>query len=174
LSGAPSAELPMLLAALEAGLKKPQTSSAHPEKPKILLADNYQPENSVQKPQPQIQESIIIEEAGEVMTLPEVRMVWPKVVDKIKAINSPLASLLRNGELLDVLGNKIILGVKFLFNKQNLEHPKNFSLICAAFEEVAGKKMAVAAQVTKQETVHVDSSQALSQALQVFGGELID
>lgn len=174
LSGAPLPEIPMLLAALEAGLKKPQTSSAHPEPPKILLADNHQPENLVQKSQPQIQESIVIEEAGEVMTLPEVRIVWPKVVDKIKAINSPLASLLRNGELLDVLGNKIILGVKFLFNKQNLEHPKNFSLICSAFEEVAGKKMAVAAQVTKQEKVSVDSSQALSQALQVFGGELID
>lgn len=126
------------------------------------------------KSQPQIQESIIIEEAGEVMTLPEVRIVWPKIIEKINAINCPLASLLRNGELLDVLGSKIILGVKFLFNKQNLEHPKNFSLICSVFEQVAGKKMTVAAQVVKSETPQTDPSVALSQALQVFGGELID
>ena len=124
--------------------------------------------------QPQIQESIIIEEAGEVMTLPEVRIVWPKVVEKINAVNSPLASLLRNGELLDVLGSKIILSVKFLFNKQNLEHPKNFSLICSIFEQVVGKKMSVSAQVVKSEIPQADPSVALNQALQVFGGELID
>jgi DNA polymerase III subunit gamma/tau len=173
LSGAPAAEIPMLLAALEAGLKK--TAVAMPlEKARVFTADDRKTENPIQKPQPQIQESIIIEEAGEVMTLPEVRIVWPKVVEKINAVNCPLASLLRNGELLDVLGSKIILSVKFLFNKQNLEHPKNFSLICSVFEQVTGKRMSVSAQVVKPEIPQTDPSVALSQALQVFGGELID
>lgn len=182
LSGAPAAEIPILLAALEASLKKSSASSAVPSMPSrpdfipdSSQTNNYRkPENPIQAPQPQIQETIVIEEAGEIMTLPEVRVVWPKVVEKIKAINSPLASLLRNGELLDVLGCKIILGVKFLFNKQNLEHPKNFNLICSAFQQVAGRKMTVSAQVIKQEVPQTDASLALNQALQVFGGELID
>jgi hypothetical protein len=203
LAGAPAAEIPLLLAALEASLKKSQTPSVI-GKSKILVADDNKAGSPVQKPpsfapdpaeatsgkeasaaayasadktggkQPQIQESIIIEEAGEVMTLPEVRLAWPKVIETINSVNCPLASMLRSGELLDVLGSKIILGVEFLFNKQNLEHPKNFSLICSVFEQVAGKKMSVAAQVIKQEMPQTDSSQALSQALQVFGGELID
>ncbi len=174
LSSSPAPEIPMLLAALEAAIKKGSLSSAPTVKPQTFVAGDLVPEPVTQKPQPQIQESIVIEEAGEAMTLPEVRIVWPKVIEKIKAINSPLGSLLRNGELLDVLGYKIILGVKFLFNKQNLEHPKNFSLICATFEEVAGKKMTVSAQVFKDEKPQVDTSLALSEALKVFGGELID
>ena len=200
LAGSPSPEIPMLLAALEAGLKKspipstpisitpsratrsasdpfdntqgrPERGRMGDEEPRDLSSSRKQ---ESPKPQPQIQESIIIEEAGEVMTLPEVRIVWPKVVEKINTVNSPLASLLRNGELLDVLGSKIILSVKFLFNKQNLEHPKNFSLICSIFEQVVGKKMSVSAQVVKSEIPQADPSVALSQALQVFGGELID
>jgi len=214
LSGAPTPEIPMLLAALEASIKK--TAAAMPlEKARVFVADDRKTENPVQKTpsfapdsaeatsgkeasnfaiqpsrkasadneassdesegkQPQIQESIIIEEAGEVMTLPEVRLIWPKVIEKINLVNCPLASLLRNGELLDVLGSKIILSVKFLFNKQNLEHPKNFSLICNVFEQVTGKKMSVTAQVVKPENPQTDPSVALNQALQVFGGELID
>jgi len=201
LAGAPAAEIPMLLAALEAGLKKSALSSSAsvPSRPTSVPQSgiplrgasdeesrdmsssvNHEPVSTpsfaeaMEGKRPNIQESIVIEEAGEAMTLPEVRQVWPKVIEKIKAINSPLASLLRNGELLDVLGSKIILGVKFLFNKQNLEHPKNFTLICETFEQVAGKKMAVSAQVIKQEEVRIDTAQALSNALQVFGGELIE
>jgi DNA polymerase-3 subunit gamma/tau len=183
LSGASSAEIPLLLAALEASLKKSPGSPASAVRPRAGESQDGHPGTSgsliqetagVSKPQPQIQESVIIEEAGEVMTLPEVRVVWPKVIEKIRDINSPLASLLRNGELLDVLGSKIILSVKFLFNKQNLEHPKNFSLICTTFEQVAGKRMSVSAQVIKPDAPQQDSSQALTQALQVFGGELID
>jgi DNA polymerase-3 subunit gamma/tau len=183
LSGSPAPEIPMLLAALEAGLKKssassvvssvpsrPATSASEEERRDPLISQRL----DVLKSTPQIQESVIIEEAGEVMTLPEVRVVWPKVIEKVREINSPLASLLRNGEITDVLGSKIILKVKFLFNKQNLEHPKNFSLVCSVFEEVAGKKMSVSAQVVKSETLQSDPSGALTQALQVFGGELID
>jgi DNA polymerase-3 subunit gamma/tau len=188
LPASPAPEIPMLLAAIEASLKK---SPSAPESPAAsfkaaaplkreasIPAASKEGEDalpSLEKTfQPQIQETIVAEEIGEVMTMPEIRLIWPKVIEKIRIINSPLASLLRNGELLDVLGNKIILGVKFLFNKQNLENPKNFSLICAAFEQVTGKKMTLAAQVVKQEKAEVDSTEALSQALQVFGGELID
>jgi DNA polymerase-3 subunit gamma/tau len=202
LAGAPAAEIPLLLAALESSLKK--AGPAPSANPQTLVGSNHEVGSRIQKSpsfakasdfatqlrqgyvgqeatsdktegkQPQIQESIIIEEAGEVMTLPEVRDVWPKVIEEINVVNCPLASMLRSGELLDVLGSKIILGVEFLFNKQNLENPKNFNLICSVFEQVAGKKMAVAAQVIKQETAQTDPSLALTQALQVFGGELID
>jgi DNA polymerase III subunit gamma/tau len=189
LSGAPAPEIPMLLASLEAGLKKTAAQAAghgslsrlsHTAQP-ISQENNHewtdlpaQEKNTPPKAQPKLEESLTIEEAGEAMTLPEVRLIWPKVIEKIRIVNSPLASLLRNGELTDILGHKIILGVKFLFNKQNLENPKNFSLICNTFEEVTGKKMTVSALVVKQEVVERDPSQALTQALQVFGGELID
>ncbi len=184
LSGAPAAEIPLLLAALEASLKKTKPAQAPLAKPQTLIAEGHGAYSHISKPpsfakategkQPQIQESIIVGEAGEAMTLPEVRIIWPKVIEKINVVNCPLASLLRSGELLDVLGSKIILGVKFLFNKQNLENPKNFNLICSVFEQVAGKKMAVSAQVIKQEMPQTDSAQVLTQALQIFGGELID
>ncbi len=109
------------------------------------------------------------------MTLPEVKIFFPKVIEKLKVINSPLSSLVRGADLLKVENGRIHLGVKFLFNKQNLEHPKNAAVINSTIEAVCGKKLAIIVQVTKAEVEEkVDTIEALNQALQVFGGELIE
>jgi hypothetical protein len=108
------------------------------------------------------------------ITLSEVKLFFPKVIDKIKAINSPLSSMVRGADLLKVENGRIYLGVKFLFNKQNLEHPKNAALINSTIETVSGKKLAIIVQVAKADVEEkVDTIEALNQALQVFGGELI-
>ena len=77
--------------------------------------------------------------------------------------------------LMWVANNKIILGVKFLFDKQNLENFKNAGVISAGVEKVFGKKMQVCGEVIKEEVVDAASTaEVLSEALKVFGGELVE
>ncbi len=134
--------------------------------PKPAAADAGLPEA------PPIAEAPAADEA--VMTLAEVETFWPRVIAKIKQINGPLANLLKSCSLIEVMGGKVYVGVKFLFNKQHLENPKNTQVILQAFEEVTGKKMSVSARVLTQENAQPSVSAALTDALQIFGGELVE
>ncbi len=193
LQSSPSPQMPLLLASIEAALKKSESQKvgggeiqrirelenkkeivSEPVKKNEILTS----QTSDIKPSAQIISSVSLEsEPSAVMdiTLSEVKLFFPKVIDKIKAINSPLSSMVRGADLLKVENGRIYLGVKFLFNKQNLEHPKNAALINSTIETVSGKKLAIIVQVAKADVEEkVDTIEALNQALQVFGGELIE
>ena len=109
------------------------------------------------------------------VTLEEVQKFWPEIINKIKQVNSPLANLVKNSQLLDVSEGQIALGVKFLFHKQSLENQKNRGVISEAISEIVGKKLAVHSQVVKEEmSKQTASTEVLADALKIFGGELVD
>jgi len=135
------------------------------------------------KSEPPIVESKVVEQqqpeieiTGQVpVSLAEVESFWPKVIAKVKEINGPLASMLKNSPLAAVEGTRIILSVKFAFDKQSLENLKNSSLICECIEQVAGKKMAIAGMVLKPEAQPgINPAEVIGEALKVFGGELVE
>ncbi len=182
LVGSPLPEIPMLVASIEAGLRK--TIGQQGSKPSNQLINKAEEstanilENNSQLKPPVIKvESVEVKETQEVavVSLDEAREVWPKAIIKIREINGPLASMLKNTQLMSVEGGKIILGVKFKFDKQSLELPKNYELICKTLLEVSGKRISVSGEVLKLEVKETATpTEAMADALKLFGGEVIE
>jgi DNA polymerase-3 subunit gamma/tau len=178
LDTSPSAEIPLLLASVEAALRKservasPQDAAilkTSRQEAKITPAQKPPTAESVLKP---VEEPKVLETN---LTLGEVAAFWPRVLAKIKEVNSPLSSLLKNSEPVGVAGNKVVLEVKFLFNKQNLENSKNSGLISNIIFEISGKRLGITGQIAKEtKPKSPEPAEVLNQALKVFGGELID
>ncbi|MBI5529911.1 MAG: DNA polymerase III subunit gamma/tau [Candidatus Doudnabacteria bacterium] len=176
LAFSPSPQIPLLLASIEAGLKK---KSSQPKVPAITQnsAQIHQPNIEVAHtpaPVPEPTPEALAENLDLTASLSEVESFFPKVINIIKGINGPLASLIRNSQLLGVENGRILLGVKFLFNKENLESQKNASLINSTIEQVCGKKLCISVRLAKEEKAPVQTAEVYAQALQVFGGELIE
>ncbi|MCL5666825.1 MAG: DNA polymerase III subunit gamma/tau [Patescibacteria group bacterium] len=187
LAASPRPDIPLLLAGLEAVYKK--TSAVAPARPQEIVAESasvkYQANTAppkvssatleVQNLSNSFAEETVSRVGGPPASLEELQQVWPQVVEKIKAINSPLANLVKNSPAIDVRGNAAVLGVKFLFHKQNLENAKNRAIICQALEEVLGKKINILSQVAKESSEETASpASAITDALKIFGGELIE
>ncbi len=140
----PFPELPIMLAAIEASLHgSPQgAASSAPvskqaispvintisNKPFIAEVTRIQetqvmsaPIAAVQmtKPEPALETSVEITLAeGELdvnATKEQVMQWWPEVVQRIKTVNSPLSTLIKNSPLVEVSGGKITIAVKYLF-----------------------------------------------------------
>lgn len=184
LSSAPRAEIPLLLASLEAAYRKVVNAGpAFKATAPVIPASAPQNSWSSKTVNPEITSRLqvkpsVLEESGveSVLVESEVREWWPKVIADIKKQNSPLANLIRTGVLEEVSGSSIIIGVKFPFHKQNIESQKNQTLIREAIERVSGKRAAVRAAVTKTDTEgeKISSAAALGDALKIFGGELVE
>ncbi len=173
LNFAPSPQLPLLVASLEAvyrsgsaGLPpssffKDQSSKIASSVPSVHISQN-QAENFADA------------QAAEI-SLKEVKGFWLKFINEIKAVNGPLANLVKNSSITGTEKGAIKLSVKFLFNKQNLENPKSQELLSELLQKVSGKELSLRAEVEKGEN-HAASepAQALSDALKIFGGELVD
>ena len=192
LQNSPDPQVPLLIASIEAAMRKQVTRLPAPE-----AAGNGGQGSSVnqsavapvaQKVEPPMIESKTTEDHQEIIealegpvmeessiTFTEIESLWPKVITKVKDVNGPLASLLKNSPLIGIEGGRIILHAKFNFDKQSLENPKNTALICTVVEKLTGKKIGVAARVMdKVEKVNISATEVIGEALKVFGGELID
>jgi len=174
----PSPQVPVLLAGIEAALRKSQVIGDKPQasyqKADIPRTDDIK-KNNPEPPKPPLIAVETVEVGEPVMLFSELQIFWPKILEKIKGINGPLASMLRAAHILEIRGNSLVLGVKFLFDKKSLENPKNSDLIMATLLEITGQRMGITAQVIKAESqITVESAEVLSEALKVFGGELID
>jgi len=74
-----------------------------------------------------------------------------------------------------VEGSRIVVNVKFTFDKQSLENVKNSSLISEIIQSVCDKKMSVIGVVVKQQSQNTASAaETISEVLKVFGGELVE
>ena len=169
-SSSPDQQIPLLLAAVEAAVKRSLVGG--PKLAGVKLENKLDLEKELlQTPiQPEIKEMPVPEI---IITLEEVQNFWPKVIAKIKELNGPLASMLKAAQLQAMDGNKLIVTVKFLFDKQSLG--KNALLISKVFKEVCGNKITIDAQVIKTANAAGEGKvENLAQALKVFGGELIE
>jgi DNA polymerase-3 subunit gamma/tau len=182
---APSPEVPLLIASIEGSLRK-NTASANsnlalkgvstvkttppPPAPKFSSFNTAQVEPSKEANLQEAQEDL--DEAS----MEEVKEVWPKIVLKVKEVNSPLANVLKSVSVEGVSGGRIHLGVKFLFHKQNIENTKSQTVLLNTIEKVLGKKLAARAVVLKSdnESSSANPAEALSDALKLFGGEIIE
>jgi DNA polymerase-3 subunit gamma/tau len=181
LASTPSPEIPLLLASVEAASRRiggiraigesEQSVVKTSEADKVSSLVNIKPP-IVKTQQPEPKE--IIEETS-VITFEEAVTLWPNIIAKIKAINGPLASMLKNTQLTEVYMGKLVVSVKFKFDKQSLETAKNYDVICKAIKEVSGKNLGLEARVAKVEAVSsANPAEVLADALKVFGGELIE
>jgi DNA polymerase III subunit gamma/tau len=181
-SYSPSPELPMLLSAIEASLRgNPAPSNPLPGPASEPTPAPKPIAEAVMEfvPRPIIQ-TVVQEESVAVLdknvTREEVEAWWPDVITKVKAVNIPLATLLRNSPLHEVREGKVIIAVKYLFHKEHVESKKNYALITGLLTETSGKTLAFGATLTKvtPESVIAQSVDALGDALKVFGGELVE
>jgi DNA polymerase-3 subunit gamma/tau len=173
LSGAPQPQIPLLIASVEAAIKKTvvQEVPATAEKKSPISSPVLETKHIAQQ---SIAETFISNEV-QAISLEEALDLWPKIIAKVKVLNGPLASLLRGCQLHDVTANKIIVAVKFQFDKQNIESAKNSIVISDSIEALCGKKIAVVAQVQKTPIIDTASaSEVISDVLKVFGGELVE
>lgn len=111
------------------------------------------------------------------LTSEQVKLWWPALVNEVRGVNSPLATLLKNSPLADVSGNQVLVSVKYLFHKEQLESGKLRSVITDFLSEQAGGPVIFGAVINKGLAVDneiTDTATAVGDALRIFGGELIE
>lgn len=110
------------------------------------------------------------------VTLEEIQRWWPEVVSKVKVENSPIATLLKNSPVIEVENGKITVAVKYLFHKEHLDNKKHSALITEAITAVSGKRLGLRSVIKNdsREPTLATTVDALSDALKVFGGELVE
>lgn len=188
----PSPELPLLLASVEASLHGTVATAQAPatvakSAPVKVEAPQNKPAGSTNVVQTVIE--IPAEVAAPIATATvndsdvEVEITheqvvawWPDVVTRIKTINSPLATLLKNSPLQDTVGSKVTIGVKYLFHKEHLENTKNIGLILETLRSVSGQPLTFRAVIAKEkdEPALAQTVDALGDAIKIFGGELVE
>ena len=193
LSSAPSPELPLLLAAVEASLygadKNSVASGAAVKTAPQVSSQSSAPQNLVQTPtqttvQAQVPAKVglALKEEAELgpvdptVTIEELQVWWPDVISRIKVENSPIATLLKNSPVTAVENGRITIAVKYLFHKEHFDNKKHAALISETVFQVSGKNLGIKAVISKdvKEPALVTTVDALSDALKVFGGELIE
>ncbi len=183
---APSPDLAILAAAIEGALKFNTAVAAGtpPKQPSLTVLETAPKTQRAASPDllekkqtvtPFV--SFVSEVSGAVVdtiSLPELVLLWPQVIAAIKILNSPLATLVKNSPVQEIRGSTVVLGVKYLFHKENLESTKNVRIIQDALAQVTGKRLGVCGEVVKTEPLHTETTTVLQDALQVFGGELVE
>lgn len=182
-------ELPLLLASIEASMfggvapqmQATQPPAAKPDEtiqPTITATAQMEP---VLRPTELAKISKAASEADEpfnndTVTLEEIKVWWPDVISRIKTENSPVATLLKNSPVTAVADGKITIEVKYLFHKEHLDNKKHAAIIMEAMSAVCGKKLSFRAVIRNdlKEPSITQTAASLSDALKVFGGELID
>ncbi|MEZ4180517.1 MAG: hypothetical protein R3B41_03355, partial [Candidatus Doudnabacteria bacterium] len=105
----------------------------------------------------------------------EVSTWWIKLVGKVREVNSPLATLLKNSPIDHVNEDSVVVKVRYLFHKENLENTKNYNLITTLASEFAGRPIGFKAVIKKDDQKEPLPNQAvLTDAIKLFGGELVD
>ncbi len=185
LSDSPDPALPMLLASLEGTLKYEKqegtsiqaNNSENLSETKILQkkpsekAEELETKSQVKK----IEEEGVLDTVQNVSTFPELAVgdllqKWNDVCNKVKEVNSPLATLIRNSSLKELRAGTIFLEVKYLFHKEQLEATKNRELLGRVLESFYGKGLMVRGVLQEK----VETVSDVADALKVFGGELVE
>ena len=149
-----SLELPLFLASCEATQRFVNELPATTTAPKILP--------------PIIRESIIAVPIDE----NKIKQKWQQVIEAIKIQNGQLGTLVKNSPYAGVEDGAVWVEVKYLFHKEQLENIKSSQILSSALEQICGIKARILPKLVQ---VHQTSpAQVIQDALQVFGGELVE
>ncbi len=174
----PDTSIPLLVASLECVYKGklPAQNVESVVRPTAVIPNNVakvEPMPTPVKAPIKIEEpkpaDIIVDTS---ITTSDIEAIWPEVINTVRDINSPLATLLKNSPLIEVDRGVVTVAVKYLFHKENLESSKNLNLITNQLQKLTGKSVRFTSRVVKEEVVEA-AGDTLSSALQVFGGELV-
>lgn len=178
----PDPDLPLLLACVEGAMRfaKPIPVQVTKIEPQSQIKSQLQSppvirtevdfSNVVFKPE-QVNSTQSV--MGENLDESKVRLLWNTVVERVKEKNGPLGTLLKNSPLDHVDGNTIVIAVKYLFHKEHVESTKNSQLIGIIITEIIGSPANITAKIVKEE-ISTDTNAVTAEALQVFGGEIIE
>lgn len=185
LAYAPSPELPLLLASIEASMfgqgnvaaaaavTAPMSASVSAPAPIVTSAP------AVAKTEPKVtpeEGQELNSQLSSDITLEQLIQWWPEVINKVKVENSPVATLLKNSPVIEVEDGRITVGVKYLFHKEHLDNKKHSALIVETITAVSGKNLMFRSVIhsNQREPALVQTVDAISDALKVFGGELVE
>lgn len=191
-----SPELPLLLASIEAALymsgsgeqvfkhagkdvsqsSSTQTNSAVLTSQVVAETPVVVGEDRLEQKQPS-QDASISTNSNVVLTEDQVKAWWPELIGEVRKFNSPLATLLKNAPISKVEGNRVSVSVKYLFHKEQLESAKMRTLINTYLSKQAGGEVVFGAIVDKNLPVSerlTDTAMVVSDALKIFGGELVE
>lgn len=205
LAGAPTPDLPLLLAAIEGALKgagvqsaqssqstqPAQSSQSTRSTPAAFISKSVQEIPSANTASETISEIIIVEAPAAVVpdiiesdephsadeiTVEEIKIAWPSIVEKVRAVNSPLGTLVKNSPIQSAGRGSVTIAVKYLFHKEHIESKKHYSLLVSSIQEATGKNIRLIVNIVKEsdEVQLVQGLDAISDALKVFGGELVE
>ncbi len=173
MQGFPSPEIPLLLSAIEAALKKNAakvvSNTPVPKKENVETVVQ-KVEEVVKVSGPETVQTVNFSEL-ENISLEEVNTFWPQVLEKIKEVNGPLGSLLKSAGLSGVENGKIVLFVKYQFDQKTID--KNSYLILKTLKEVSGKNLGLTSKIQEGKTEN-SPAVSIADALQVFGGEIVE
>ena len=186
IDGSLSPDLPLLLASIEAALfmsgnSSSSNSSGANKGPEIKSTDSN-PVISASVTEVVVEPVVMMEEVEEtilkdvILSTEQVSGWWQEMVAEIKVVNSPLATLLKNCPLHEVLNNRISVAVKYLFHKEHLENSKHRALINEILTRKAGVPIEFRVVLVKESVGEkiTDTAAAVSDALKIFGGELVE
>lgn len=180
----PDPFLPLLIAAVEAcdKCKAPSTSSSVRPAPTVESVVHAAPVAA----EPQVVPTPVavvdpvsvaapLEPAAVSVDEEQVRAQWHEVCRKVKEVNGPLATLLKNSPITQVGGGAVVVGVKYLFHKEQIESTKSRAVIADAVQAVFGGPVRVVAEfVAPEEGPVAPVTAVLGDALKIFGGELVE
>jgi DNA polymerase III subunit gamma/tau len=181
---APSPDMALLLACVEAAAK-PESGTAKLPDPRPVMSN---PASSIVTPtRPPAVSSVstpvsepVVVAAGaapqqyDTMSFEDALAVWPAVATKLKTVNSPLATLVRQCPVVAVADGNICIQVRYIFHKEHLESTKIHALLTQTIQEATGKNLGLTVTLAKVEPVgSADVAEAVGDALKVFGGELV-
>jgi hypothetical protein len=74
--------------------------------------------------------------------------LWNQVIEEVKKENTTLSALLRDAKPLDVVGNKVKLGVKFPFHKEKISEAKNREYLEGVMGKILGQKCILSCEIS--------------------------
>lgn len=95
--------------------------------------------------------------------------LWERVITEAKKENSTLAALLRDAKPLEVIGNKVKLGVRFGFHKDKISETNNLSFLERIFGEIIGQKCIISCEISKPKKKIGEGDDLVKAAEEVFG-----
>ncbi len=169
-NSAPSVDLPVLLASVEASFS-PTAGLGEVKKKSSLSEAPVVASKAGEITSPSLQPAVNLADS---ITLEQVEEKWTAFVQAIKAFNGPLANLLRTAQIFQVKVSKVFILVKYQFHKQNLEQAKNSDLTAKVLNEIYHLPLELIVVVKEEAEDQAPTKVDVSSALQVFGGEVIE
>lgn len=177
-----SPELPLLLASIEAALYMSGTQGGLKSHSLGTKSEGISQPPVMQSEQIELATPVVITESynqapSATIELAAVTSWWPALVDEVRKLNGPLATLLRNSPILSVQDGRVTVGVKYLFHKEQLESNRIRSVINEFLSKQAGGAVIFSATIDKSIPVSEqisDTTTAVTDALRIFGGELVE